>query len=188
MTLSNYFNTILESAQTDKGTYHSYIQNYYTNIFSNIRNEDIKILEIGVLDGKSIKFWNDWFINAEIIGMDINTKSKPFIDANGYTVLWEDAYTKQGVSNFEDNYFDFIIDDGPHTLASQLYSSVKYFSKLKIGGLLIIEDIFDFNYVEEIKENIESNFSSDEYEFKCYDLRKAKGRFDDVIIEIRRLK
>ena len=148
MTLSNYFNTILESAQTDKGTYHSYIQNYYTNIFSNIRNEDIKILEIGVLDGKSIKFWNDWFINAEIIGMDINTKSKPFIDANGYTVLWEDAYTKQGVSNFEDNYFDFIIDDGPHTLESQLECVRLYLPKLKKGGKIIIEEILVWKSAE----------------------------------------
>lgn len=187
-TLAEYFNTLLDSSKTDKGTLHAYIQSYYTNVFTNLKDGDIKLLEIGVLDGKSMKFWNDWFTSAEIVGMDISEQSRPFIESNGYNVIWGDAYTPQGLSNFDNDYFDFIIDDGPHTLDSQLYSSVNYFPKLKVGGLLIIEDIFDFSYVEQIKDNMEKFISSDSYEFNVYDLRKEKGRFDDVIIEIKRLK
>jgi hypothetical protein len=64
MTLAEFYNLQSESDKTDKGTYHAYIQEYYTNIFSDIQNENLKILEIGVLDGKSMKFWNDWFTSA----------------------------------------------------------------------------------------------------------------------------
>lgn len=188
ITLSKYFDTVFGCAKSDKGTYHSYIKNYYTNIFTDLRDSHIKLLEIGVLDGKSIKFWNDWFTDAEIIGMDVDTKAKPFIDANRFNVIWGDAYTPKSVSMFEDEYFDFIIDDGPHTLVTQLYSSVNYFSKLKVGGLFIIEDIFDFDYVHEIEQNLKKNIKSNEYQFTCYDFREKLGRFDDVILEIKRLK
>jgi hypothetical protein len=188
MTLTEFYNLQPEWNKTDKGTYHAYIQEYYTNIFSEIRNENLKILEIGVLDGRSIKFWNDWFTSAEIIGMDIDQKSRPFIDANNYKVIWGDAYNKTLTDLFQNSYFDFIIDDGPHTLDSQLYTSTNYFKKLKINGLLIIEDIFDFDYVSEIENHVKNTLPSDSYEFKCFDFRKSKNRFDDVIIEIKRLK
>jgi hypothetical protein len=186
--LLEYYNSLQDTDKTDKGTYHNYIQEYYTNIFSDIRNESLKILEIGVLDGKSMKFWNDWFTSAEIIGVDINQQSKPFIDANGYKVIWGDAYNQTFTELFQNSYFDFIIDDGPHTLDSQLYTATNYFEKLKINGLLIIEDIFDFNFVDEIQNHVKTILPHDSYEFKCFDFRKSKNRFDDVIIEIKRLK
>ena len=188
MTLTEFYNLQPEWNRTDKGTYHAYIQEYYTNIFSEIRNENLKILEIGVLDGKSIKFWNDWFTSAEIIGIDINQQSKPFIDANDYKVIWADAYNKTFTELIQNCYFDFIIDDGPHTLDSQIYASTNYFKKLKINGLLIIEDIFDFNFVNEIENHVKNTLPSNSYEFRCFDFRKSKNRFDDVIIEIKRLK
>jgi hypothetical protein len=120
--------------------------------------------------------------------MDINQQSKPFIDANGYKVIWGDAYNQTLTELFQNSYFDFIIDDGPHTLDSQIYTVTNYFKKLKINGLLIIEDIFDFNFVNEIENHVKETLPSNSYEFKCFDFRKSKNRFDDVIIEIKRLK
>ena len=49
---------------------HGYIE-IYSNYLSNLKNKKLKILEIGVADGKSILSWSDYFKKSLIIGMDI---------------------------------------------------------------------------------------------------------------------
>jgi hypothetical protein len=150
--------------------------------------EDIKPGSTASFDlGKSDKRWSAAYIE-DWTKIGTIRPSGAFIDANNYKVIWGDAYNQTLTELFQNSYFDFIIDDGPHTLESQLYTSTNYFKKLKINGLLIIEDIFDFDYVSEIENHVKNTLPSDSYEFKCFDFRKSKNRFDDVIIEIKRLK
>jgi hypothetical protein len=81
---------------------------------------------------------------------------------------------------FEDDYFDYIIDDGPHNVQSQIYAIENWLSKVKKGGKLIIEDIQGPLALTKL-ENL---CISKDLDFKIFDLRKNKNRFDDIIISI----
>lgn len=91
-----------------------------------------------------------------------------------------DAYSDEYVNKFLNDYFDYIIDDGPHTLQSQLSFIDLYYPKIKKGGKLIIEDIqsnSDLNAIEERLQELK-------YKYKIFDLTANKGRYDDILIEI----
>ena len=61
---------IAKKYNTDKGSYHTFTD-FYAEHFDNIRNDVLSLLEIGILRGASLKMWHDYFINAEIYGIDI---------------------------------------------------------------------------------------------------------------------
>lgn len=182
------FSQFYESSdfKSDKGTTHNYIDGYYTNEFTSIRNNKLKILEIGVHRGPSMKLLRDWFVNSEITGVD------PFGDGlpegiadeirkmGDITIIQDDGYTQRVLDIFKDNSLDYIIDDGPHTLGSQIYSLNHWYKKLKPGGKLIIEDIQSLNNL-----NLLVIEASDlDYEYNVFDLRESKNRYDDIILEI----
>jgi hypothetical protein len=52
---------------SDKEIYHKYISNFYNEKFSKFKNEEINILEIGILYGDSIKLWDDFFYKSQHI-------------------------------------------------------------------------------------------------------------------------
>ena len=56
-------------------------------------------------------------------------------------IIIEDAYSEKTASTFENNFFDYIIEDGLHTVEYQTIAIKLWLSKLKKGGKLIIEDI-----------------------------------------------
>jgi hypothetical protein len=100
------------------------------------------LLEIGVLNGKSIRVWEAYFPNAEIVGADIVQASKRF----------EKDRTKIEIidqSNLEDlvylgskhGPFDVIIEDGSHMWEHQITSLRTLFPFVKDGGYYIAEDL-----------------------------------------------
>ncbi len=129
MTLNELFGTI--SPQTDKGTTHDYIAAYYDKEFTPIRDKEIRLLEIGTGEGWSIDLWSKWFTKAEIIGLDDKNGTWQWAKLNHPDWLLEDnrvkvricdGYSDATLSEYEDDSFDYIIDDGPHTVESQLVS------------------------------------------------------------------
>lgn len=182
MKLSEFYNQL--SPKSDKGTEHDYINGYYCAEFTPRKNEYIKIMEIGVLNGESINLWNKYFENAmEIAGVDINitNQAKGLIEQNDKVILEnENAYSMFYVNTLFDNNFDYIIDDGPHTLQSQNQFIELYYSKIKKGGKLIIEDIQSKSDLESIEQRLKEL----KYKYKVFDLTANKGRYDDIIIEI----
>ena len=51
--------------KSDKGFGHNYID-FYESIFNPIKENELNLLEIGVLFGNSLKLWSDYFINSKI--------------------------------------------------------------------------------------------------------------------------
>jgi hypothetical protein len=166
----------------DKGRDHDYINLYYNDEFDSKKNKSLNILEIGVSHGGSIKLWNDFFPNSKIIGLDIqdNTDGK-FVNNPQVTIMQLNAYTDSTVLLFEDNYFDYIIDDGPHTLESQILCIQKYLPKIKSGGKIIIEDIQKIEWIEALENCIDKNIAES---WRTIDIRESKGRYDDIIFEV----
>ena len=77
MNSENDLRSISELYKSDK-LEHGYIE-IYDQYFKNIRNKELKILEIGIADGRSLLTWSDYFKNSIIIGIDIhkiNTEEK----------------------------------------------------------------------------------------------------------------
>jgi hypothetical protein len=184
MTFSEFYES--SDFKSDKGTTHDYINGYYSKEFSSVRTNKLKILEIGVHRGPSMKLLRDWFVNSEITGIDPFGDSLPEGIADeirkmgDITIIQDDAYTQKILDIFEDNSLDYIIDDGPHTLDSQLYSLNHWYKKIKSGGKLIIEDIQSLTALNTLV--IEANDL--DYEYTVFDLRENKNRYDDIIIEI----
>jgi len=171
---------------TDKQNHHDYIVSYYDKEFSTLKNSQIKILEIGVLTGTSIRVWANWFKQGTIYGIDNWNESKQpdLSDIDNVVIISADAYDIETLNQFEDNYFDYIIDDGPHTEQSQIFTVRHWSSKLKSGGKLIIEDIKLPSMCETLE--VESKLLSGTYTSTTYDLRNNKGRYlrDDLLLEI----
>ncbi len=171
--------------KSDKGTTHDYINGWYCDEFTPKRTNKLKILEIGVHRGASIKLLRDWFINSEIIGID------PFRDGlpegiaddvrkmGDITIIDEDAYTQKVLDMIEDNSIDYLIDDGPHTLVSQLFSIEYWFKKVKPGGIMIIEDIQKY---DGDREEIDTLCFKLGLNYELIDLRSNKKRYDDVLL------
>lgn len=181
MNLLEFYNNDLETYVgndgTDKGNLHDYIGTYYTNEFVN-RDKPINLLEIGVHRGGSIKLWLDWFINGDIYGIDVSNGVNR--DVSRAKLLFKDAYDPSTVSEFEDNFFDYIIDDGPHSLESQIEVISLWVSKLKPNGKLIIEDIQSTDWIQHLEDECKNHNVT----WKVFDTRASKERYDDIIFEV----
>lgn len=165
---------------TDKGDTHNYIRGYYNDEFSNLQYAPIKLLEIGLAYCGSAKLWRDWFVNAEISVIEYDAGLIKEIE--GVNITLASAYEQQTLDMYADNHFDYIIDDGPHTLESQIYSVENWIHKVKDGGKLIIEDIASTEALQELIKHTN-------YPYKIVDLRQsAPNRFDDLILEITKIK
>ena len=77
--------------------------------------------------------------------------------------------------------FDFLIDDGPHSLISQEKFVELYSPLLNENGILIIEDVQDISWLENLKNKTPEHLQK---YIKTYDLRKNKGRYDDIVFTI----
>lgn len=177
--------TFFSTNKTDKGTIHSYIENYYSKKFTPLKNNKINLLEIGIFQAHSIKLWKDWFVNGSIYCIDTHQE---FIDlANNIPdtkCFLGDAYNQDMLDKFDDNFFDIIIDDGPHTLDSQEFSVAKWSKKLKKNGVLIIEDVRSLGYIDSLIKAIPNNT---EFQYKVFNFISSKKRSDDIIFEVTKI-
>lgn len=158
----------------DKGTNHSYIDVYEKEM---TKTKRVSLLEIGVQFGHSIKMWQDYFENSWIGGIDITLQYLAFEGLDN-VYLCDGTDRAQICETVKDRKFDYIIDDGSHTLEDQINSFHIFFPKLKEGGKYFIEDIANDKNLRKIK----SHLLSRDIVHKVYDLRKTKGRFDDIMI------
>jgi cephalosporin hydroxylase len=114
----------------------------YEKYFSKYRGQNVTILEIGISHGGSLQLWKKYFgENVSIYAMDINPQCKKFEEDKIKIFIGsqEDEKFLQQVCN-EIPEADIILDDGGHTMRQQIVSFENLFSKVKDGGLYIVED------------------------------------------------
>ena len=135
---------------SDKSTnYHDYL-NLYDKHFDKYRNENNKILEIGILFGGSLNIFHEYFKNSFIYAIDI--EDKRHLKKDRIEILVGDQSDRQFLNNFENDFFDIILDDGSHKMAHQQISFGVLFKTLKSGGVYVIEDLHTSH--SEYRENI----------------------------------
>ncbi len=180
---------LIKNNYTDKNTVHSYLDTY-NKLLKPIQYDAKNILEIGISHGGSILLWHDFFINGNIYGCDIvdNIKVDNIKNNKRINLYFEDAYNEKFITeNFSNNNlkFNFIIDDGPHTLESMKKFINLYLPLLEEKGIFIIEDIQNIEWFNELIEIVPEKYK--EY-IELYDLRKNKNRYDDLLFVINKNK
>ena len=131
---------------TDKVGVHNFngrnFLDIYERHFDHLRSEAVNIMELGILNGSSLRVWKDYFENGNVIGVDIDPNRKVHEqDRVKVYIGSQDSLelSKQIQSDYSEG-FDIIIDDASHINSLTLESFNLYFSQVKPGGYYVIED------------------------------------------------
>lgn len=110
----------------------------YEQHFGPRRMEPLKVLEIGVHHGGSLKMWAAYFPNSRITGVDIDHDCKKNYGDRIQVVIGDQADREflDGLGTF-----DIIIDDGGHTMKQQKTSLDVLWGHLHPGGVYVLEDL-----------------------------------------------
>ena len=178
---------IVDNSRTDKNTTHSYLP-LYQNLLINKRETAKNVLEVGICHGGSIKLWSDFFINANVYGLDIMNGNDVWegIKNNEKIILYTstDAYDNEFfITKFLNKNIkcDFMLDDGPHTLDSMKKFIELYSQIMTDDGILIIEDVQCWEWIDILKDEVPECLKQF---IKIYDLRQNKDRYDDIVFTI----
>ena len=127
---------------TDKGPGgHNYTE-LYERLFFPWKDEPIKIFEIGVASGGSLKMWQAYFPQARIFAVDILPKSE-FDNERTKTLIADQANRDQLQAAIDAAGGDIhiLIDDGGHSMEQQQVSLGFLFRHVRPGGYYVIEDV-----------------------------------------------
>jgi len=167
---------------TDKGTVHSYLP-FYDTVFREYRKklyngEPVSLLEIGVYGGGSIHLWRNYFgprLSLHCVDIKIPDslpQRTSFHLGNACDQLFFE-------SNLAQHEHDIIIDDGSHAVEDQIACFSLFCSRLKPGGIFLIEDVQSLDDVKLIESGASARFET-------LDFRELKGRYDDILLVFRK--
>jgi hypothetical protein len=138
----NTLDKIAKSFGTDKcSENHNYCNKYEKYLPFN-RHDNLNILEIGVLDGKSLLTWKEFYYRSNILGIDINPDCKKYEEERISVEIGSQA-DGAFLSRIWQQYgpFDMVLDDGSHMSSHMIYSFEHLWSSVKSGGVYVIEDV-----------------------------------------------
>tara|TARA_B100001063_G_scaffold244195_1_gene276420 strand:- start:609 stop:1466 length:858 start_codon:yes stop_codon:yes gene_type:complete len=148
-TILKYNNIIIKT--------HNYTP-YYEKYFKNIKNNKIRILELGSHEGKGLAAFYYFFPKSSLFGANINPFQMRF-QSNRIEEIYIDVSSKIILKNFckyfEDG-FDIIIDDASHNLHDILLTLPLLFKKLNRGGFYVIEDANQFEVYKNLNPTNET--------------------------------
>ena len=185
---------------TDKGHAHSY-DTLYERLLSPYQYRARHVLEIGVDSGASIAAWADYFPNALITGVDIQSETwlvdkfglkSPRIELHELDATMPSSplqiATKDTVktihmkenTNGSARLYDVIIEDASHEPIHQVQHFTVFAPTLALGGIYIIEDI-DGAHEAYVRREIAATVAEHGLRMEWFDLRSVKNRFDDIL-------
>ena len=116
---------------------------------------------------------------AELVGVDIRMRWGSFGTSVPARLHEADAYAEWTARML--GTFDVVIDDGPHTLASQTAAVRLYAPRLKSGGMLVVEDVQQAGWIDILAAMV-----PDGYTHEAIDLAAETGVHDDRLFVVRR--
>lgn len=138
----NKIRELFKKSKFKSSKYDKYFKNY-DDLLSKFAGKNIKMIEVGIQDGGSLKIWQEYFgKNSEIIGVDLNPECKKFEENNIKIFIGSqsDKFFWKGLFNKIGNV-DLIIDDGGHMNDQQIITAVSCIPYINDGGMLITEDV-----------------------------------------------
>ena len=115
---------------------------FYDDLLSMRKGDLSKVLEIGVGDGCSLLMWREYFDHARILGLDVSPRVT--LETDRVALYRGDQASRRSLNDMIARFgsdFDFILDDGGHTMEQQQVSLGFLFPHLRPGGLYVIEDL-----------------------------------------------
>lgn len=115
----------------------------YDDVFAVFREREIRLLELGVYHGGSLRLWRDYFPRGTIVGIDLNP---PDLDGDARMRVFrgsqDDADLLHSIcASMAPDGFDVIIDDCSHFARETSRSfRILFEDHLKPGGAYSIED------------------------------------------------
>lgn len=130
----------------DKTVHHG-LFSFYEKHVQHLRDEPINLLEIGVLQGRSIVTWREFFKNANSIqGADVNPTFESNMPADTsfhlldqFDIVSLQRFAKNAVESKQ--MFDIIVEDGCHQQRAQQNTLFSLWPCVKPGGFYFLEDI-----------------------------------------------
>lgn len=168
--------TAIDKGCNDKdGQIHTYLETY-DKLFKPFQSGS-NILEIGLALGDSIELWDRYFENSKIIGVDVAVVFQKKEYKNEVIIIEADA-TKVGIVDMlGDTKFDIIVDDGSHMTQDQVTTFNLLKTKMKSGGIYIIEDLLALDIERE-------RYLALHHDVEIIDMRH-NGRFDNCLCIIK---
>jgi len=158
-----------EYYETDKGTLHNYLD-IYDKLFLPFKNKEINVFEVGYFLGGSCRLWEEYFINAKIRFID-NNPDCILNSTSGRVSLDIMDVMDLTVDYFDEFPPDIAIDDGDHSIESQVHFIKSVYPVLRPGGLLIVEDVY-----------LTRPFDAINIPYKVIDRRIEQSRIDEVLL------
>jgi len=119
----------------------------YQSVFGSRRSMPMRILEIGVLHGASLRLWKDYFQHADtcLVGVDIDPACAIYdAPSQGIHVRIGSQADSEFLATVVREFgpFDLIIDDGSHHSTHIIKSfNCLYATGLKDEGIYLVEDL-----------------------------------------------
>lgn len=193
---------IMKKCGSDKGLdWHNYTL-FYDLLFSDLRSEILNVFELGLgstnpkyqstmkpgyVPGGSHYGWKQYFHHANIWGADID--SDILVNEERIKCFYVDQTDSASIKNLWSNKelnnikFDFILDDGLHTLEGASVFFENSIEMLSDDGIFIIEDIQQSDRIKycEYFENIKTKY---DIEFKFISIPHPSNKTDNNVITI----
>ena len=126
--------------RTDKcSMIHNYLRKYEF-FLERFHSRPLRLLELGIFKGASLRMWQEYFPQAEIFGVDIEEHCSQYADERIH-ILQADLSNTDAVSRLKDIRPQIIIDDASHMTSHQILALFTLFDVLPSGGIYILEDL-----------------------------------------------
>lgn len=160
----------------DKGTAHDYLPTYEREM---TRTTGVTLLEIGVYAGHSVAMWDAWLTDSTVIGVDVDLSHLQM--AHDLVRLCNGTDPEAVAATLPGMTFDYVIDDGSHTVWDQLASLNVFLPLMRPGGRYFIEDITG----DAALAAIASHLDALGYTYEVYDGRGPGRQPDEIMVTVR---
>lgn len=167
-----YKETFLEHRDNASDKWENYLDLYQPYLEQYV-GKNASILEIGVQNGGHLQILRKYLDNANIYGIDITDDVCKLDLGNGIKTFCFDATKKELINqNLKELTFDIVIEDASHISQDVITTFELMFSRVKPGGLYIIEDLHT-SYWKEYNGGYKVSHSQVEYLKAKIDLLNA---------------
>lgn len=179
--------------QTDKASDDHRFTDFYHKFFGPIRQQVTGLCEFGIAYGSSLRMWQEYFPNANIVGFDVRPELL-FEEPRIKTYLAGQHEVDLIESYLGDRTFDIVIDDACHIMSYQIATFKHAWKYVRPGGFYVIEDLHTSLMEEYIDSEITAlEFLRDidyaEYDIEFLDIfsnRDIKNNIDCITSIIRK--